>query len=213
MNRLTLTCALLATALAAAPAALAQTGPAESGHGPMGMDRAAMEARMFEMLDTDGDGVISPEEWAARTEVMRRAGPLLRAEAIIERFDTDGDGSLNAEELATAMGELRGRMDGMRGQRAGRGSNAGMHSAQRRWMRAGAAMPSDRIAEMFARLDTDGDGAISPEEFEAGIAAMAGMGDGMRAAPRHRHGMNEAPRQRRSEDRPQRYRMAPQRGQ
>jgi len=210
MSRFTLPLALFGAALVAVPVALAQDAPARGMAGHMGMDRAAVEARMFGMLDTDGDGVISAEEWAARAEVMRNAGPLLRAEAIIERFDADGDGGLNAEELAKAMTEMRAAMaerargDGMRGQRGG-WRNAGP--------RAGGEPPAGRIAEMFGRIDTDGDGAISPEEFEAGVRAMGGQMQGRGMAPARRDGMREAPQRRGPGAGPQQRHMHPQRGQ
>jgi len=214
MNRFTLPLALLGAALVAVPAALAQDMPARGMAGALGMDPAALEARMFEMLDTDGDGVVSAEEWAARREVMRGAGPLLRAEAIIERFDADGDGGLNAEELAAALTEMRGEM-AQRARGAGKRGQDG--AAMRGWRnpgpRAGGEVPASHIAEMFDRIDTDGDGTISPEEFKAGFRAMAGQQHGRGALPLRRDGMREAPAQRGQGAGPQHRRMHPQRGQ
>ena len=71
----------------------------------------------FAAFDTDGDGTISPAEWAAALDRLPpRMAENLRsltaepdprevaaAQRLIARFDRDGDGRLDARELAAAM--------------------------------------------------------------------------------------------------------------
>lgn len=148
----------------------AGSGPAERS------DRGAMRAQMvermqelgvegftdhmreragerFAILDADGDGVVSREEFLAATGE--------RAETMFERMEPNEDG------VVTRSGRERGQMGrhhrGPRGE--GRGGMRGMDADER------AEHMSERAAEQFARLDTDGDGMISLEEFEAGLQA------------------------------------------
>lgn len=101
----------------------------------------------MEMLDTDKDGQISPEELAA--------GRKQRAEELRTRFDADGDGKLtvqeleqgrmgrrldpatidadkngdiSADELTTSMEKMRERFRGMRDKRDAMGSGSGSAS-------------------------------------------------------------------------------------
>lgn len=69
-------------------------------------------ARMFDRLDSDGDGVVSRETLEARG---RDRGP--RIEQMIERFDEDGDGGLNEAEFETAQAEMRARWNDRKGRR------------------------------------------------------------------------------------------------
>lgn len=63
--------------------------------------RASREARALERLDTNGDGVLSDEERAARSRRHRRGRPVPRG-VLLPRFDTDQDGVLSEEERAAA---------------------------------------------------------------------------------------------------------------
>ncbi len=122
--RLTTTAALTALALATLPAAAqtaAEPGTAAGEAGPMMTPFADVDVAplVFDALDTDGDGVISPEELEAavaeldpraqaalvRTLVDDDARRLAMAEAMVARLDTDGDGVLSAEEIAAGMAE------------------------------------------------------------------------------------------------------------
>jgi EF hand domain-containing protein len=87
---------LLVTLVAAAVAALAITSLAQPPDGPpprRGANRGPGEPnmppppdRLFEALDTDHDGALSPQEIAKATESLKK-------------IDDDGDGSLSREEL------------------------------------------------------------------------------------------------------------------
>ena len=74
--------------LAVSTAALAQQGG--GGGGPI----------TFESLDTDGDGVITKEEFTANFQPRAREGrEPPDPEMVFGRWDSDGDGEITAEEF------------------------------------------------------------------------------------------------------------------
>ncbi len=85
-------------------------------------------------------------------------GPMTRSPTLIK----NGDGAITEQELTTAQGE---RLAG--------------HAAQGAPMRGAANRPA------FAAFDRNGDGRLTPQEFEAGQRAQMqsrpgmGMGSGM----------------------------------
>ncbi|WP_431324388.1 EF-hand domain-containing protein [Rhizobium sp. YTU87027] len=99
---------------------------------------------LFTSLDTDGDGVVSQEEFVAGrpSDVSEE-----QAANLFNSFDTEGSGSLTADRLQEAM------------------------SANAPPIGAGSPPPSssdDSLSDLFSSLDTDGDGVISQAEFAAG---------------------------------------------
>ncbi|MBK7645205.1 MAG: EF-hand domain-containing protein [Planctomycetes bacterium] len=87
----------------------------------LGIDRAG-----FALYDKDGDGRISPAEFAKRYEVLTRnagafpapigKGGLRKAEAVAPadlalRYDQDGDATLDRNELRAYLGGLRSRVE------------------------------------------------------------------------------------------------------
>jgi hypothetical protein len=123
----------------------------EMGEGPRGMFD-------FATADTDQDGKITPEEFAAY-RLAQVAG-----------IDADGDGKLSVAEIAAQQ---------MRGIQA----RAEKRAAQ---MIESHDVDGDRLlsieelaappmgAKLLSRLDTDGDGAVSQAEFDAMQARMQG---------------------------------------
>lgn len=94
-------------------------------------------------------------------EIETRAAE--RAQWMIEAWDTDGDGLLSAEELAAGHGA---RMETMRERAAAWSEEARVRGPRSR------ASARDRGADgawMLQRMDTDGDGVISREEFDAAM--------------------------------------------
>ncbi|WP_209426590.1 EF-hand domain-containing protein [Pararhodobacter sp. SW119] len=172
MRLITLTAVL---ALIAAPALAASHAT--------GM-RGALPSFDFNAADTDGDGALSRAEFtaymqdrmaAARDEMRDR-----RVTAIMEAGDTDGDGMLTAEELRTGLeavaearkerrAEWRERRSSSRdAQRSeNRAERRGHHDGMRpgRHGRMDRGSMEQRHERMFDRIDADGDGTISAEEF------------------------------------------------
>lgn len=147
----TLILALAATSLTAGGVAYAQ----ETQRGA-DMTRSAAETRaatQFARMDANSDGVLNAADREAR---MR---------ARFDAQDADGNGQLSFEEVQASR-EARGEAREER--RAERGTEGrGGHRMGRRGMRGGGEMHG----MMMDRADTDGDGAISQAEFNAGALA------------------------------------------
>ena len=64
----------------------------------------AIGLRTFDQVDTEGDGQITPDDWAAffAAHQMDRAA----ADEVFERFDTDHDGRLSRRETMDRLQEF-----------------------------------------------------------------------------------------------------------
>jgi hypothetical protein len=123
-------------------------------------------AEMVKRADTDGNGRLSLAEFVkARTAMI---------EQYFARMDTDGDGMLDEKEVAAAAEQMRSMAGagrgGFRRPEGQRPQRPGAEQAQRpEGQRPGAAGLGDAA---FGRLDRDGNGSLSREEFEEGMARM-----------------------------------------
>lgn len=137
-----------------------------NGDGVLSMaDAEAAMAERFATIDADGNGSISPEEFANQRETARAA----RAGDMVERLDTDGNGELSAEELAAGRSEAR---DGERG-----GKKMARGGGRR-------GNPMERLERLIERFDTDGDSALTEAEFDAAVAEMKERRGGKRGEKR-----------------------------
>lgn len=157
-------------------------------------DRQAHHQEMFAKADANGDGELSQAEMKAmhearkeRREERREARAEKRADRMAERFakmDTDNSGGLSQAELR-AMHEARGeRHEGTReGRRGGKHGKRGGHGERGAHMLLKMAdQDGDKsvtraefdagLAAHFAKVDSNGDGAISAEERETAHKAM-----------------------------------------
>lgn len=127
-------------------------------------------AEAFKRADADGDGKVSKDEFvkARSTE----------SEQMFERIDANHDGFIEPEEGRRFMETVRGAManreagprpGGDRRPEGPRGTGARPEGAG---ARPGAGGPG---AEMFQRFDGDGNGQLSPDEFEAGMMRLREM--------------------------------------
>ncbi|MFM8378038.1 MAG: EF-hand domain-containing protein [Planctomycetia bacterium] len=138
-------------------------------------DRDPVE--MLKRADTDGDGKVNRDEF-----IKARTADL---EAAFGRIDADGDGKIDESE-ATAAGErMRSlgpggregfrRSDGPRGprpdgERPRRPDGDGPPLLGGEWPQRPGGGPGGE--EAFGRLDRDGNGTLSREEFTEGMARM-----------------------------------------
>lgn len=113
---------------------------------------------MFQMMDTNGDGKISPAEHAAGSKMM------------FQKMDANGDGKVTAAEMGTFHDKM------MAGQKA---KPMGMSSADKIKVmdtNGDGVLSGDEHAAgakvMFDKMDTDKDGYLTKAELEAGHAKM-----------------------------------------
>lgn len=163
LARLLATSCVAGLALAASPS-LAEEEEGRPARGPRDPQRMQ---RLLEEFDTDGDGQLSREErQAARERRMAEGGRgAERLKRIKERFDADGDGVLSDEERQAARAEM-GRDGGRRGRR---GPGAGRGGSERGGR--GGMLRADP-ASLFDRIDEDGDGQVTKEQFVRFVESM-----------------------------------------
>lgn len=118
----------------------------------------------WEKADTDGDGRLSPEEFAALPRLREVDEEKLAR--LFGRLDKDGDGFLSREELETVFRPGRGEgRDAFRRlgelDRDGSGGVDFEEFSAGPWFRN---LPEEKRREVFQRLDTDGDGEITPRD-------------------------------------------------
>ena len=151
MRKLTLV--LSTAALAMSGAAFAQPAPGMHRM-PMGdVTRAQAQQRAEQMLarmDANKDGTLNEADRAARKA------------AVFDRLDSDKDGQVTKAEMSAAHSAREGKWEGRESKRDAK--RPAMTDAQK----------AERHAAHFARMDTDGSGAISRAEFDA----MKGMRGG-----------------------------------
>ena len=149
----------------------------------------------FTEIDTDGDGLLSRAEVEAHIQARidawhtgSDAAWQARVERMVEQLmdHADADGRLDADALRTG---LLAMMDTRRST-AGTGTRADRHR------RGGMDVRSSWIERMFDRIDSDGDGTITRDEFDAAMAQM-----GQRRHMRGHHRNMDHGRMDRSDDR------------
>lgn len=122
-----------------------------SGIGGLGSFSSAQFEKMFTRIDTNADGAVTRDEFIAGAPDDVSAD---KAGSLFDKLDGEGSGALSQSDLATAFQQMAATMQ------------AGMIQAQAGAMGGGGERPD--ASELFAKLDTDGDGSVSREEFVAG---------------------------------------------
>ena len=141
----------LVVVLGCVPAAVAVAQP------PM----ESSPAEMVKRADADGDGKVSRDEFIkARTTALEQA---------FARMDTDGDGKLDEKEVEAGAAQARAMgpagLGGFRRPDADRPQRPGADRPQR----PGAGAMAE---QGFDRMDADGDGKLSKEEFATGMKRL-----------------------------------------
>jgi len=134
--------------------------------------------------DTDGDGKISRAEFEAMPRIQGL--PEEKREHLFARLDKDGDGFISAEERGGGMSGPRGRENPI--QRLADLDTDGSGGISFEEFKAGAffkKLPLEKQKEMFARLDTDGDGQLTPKDRPQPHRRYEGRGWGLRQILSH----------------------------
>lgn len=120
---------------------------------PTGRGPAGKEA------DLDGDGFISKEEF----QTLKRIGkvPAEKRDALFKRLDKDTDGKLSPPELK-GLAKPHPAMKKIWLLDADKGGSVSLEEFQRGEF--ASKLPLERQKKIFKRLDTDGDGVISPKD-------------------------------------------------
>lgn len=143
--------ALAGISLLASTAALAQ--PGERNPGPMTRAEVSQKAaERFQKMDLNSDGVLD------------LADRELRREQRIARLDTDGNGAISKAERDAAR-EARQERRAERMAERGQSAEAGERRARGKHHRG--MRGKHRGGGMMAKADTNGDGRLTLQEFQA----------------------------------------------
>ncbi|WP_263419935.1 EF-hand domain-containing protein [Streptomyces venezuelae] len=154
--------------------------------------------RIFAMLDVDGDGVITREEYLSRVDRVASAvgrdasHPVVAAsraahDAVFQDMDADHDGRVTFEEYRswvgheaferfcrTALGSLFDIAD--------TDADGCLDRAEFICLRTAAGNADTDVSAAFDALDIDGDGLIDRDEYLAGIRDFVTTGSSPMAA-------------------------------
>jgi len=111
----------------------------------------------YAALDADGDGNVTPEEFAAGCAKLKPPVAPSQAPELFKKLDADGSGKMTPEEFYDTMGAPD----------AFAGPALTLPEFKKR-AKESFGSPKDA----YAAFDADGDGKVSPEEFEAGAAKL-----------------------------------------
>ncbi|MET9518023.1 EF-hand domain-containing protein [Streptomyces sp. NPDC002994] len=151
------------------------------------MDAIAAKRDIFTMLDADGDGVISRQEYLARPERAAAAtgrdrdDPLVSLartahERVYASMDANDDGKVTFEEYAAwagadAFDEVCRQALGSLFDLADTDSDGALSQAEFTRLREALGNPLDHANTAFEALDADGDGRIDRAAYLASIRA------------------------------------------
>jgi hypothetical protein len=161
------------TRVLAAGVALLVMLPLAAQERPRGPAGGRDPREMLKRADTNGDGRLDRKEFvAARTAEMEEA---------FGRIDTNGDGLLDEQEIgqfSERMREQAGRAGvGPAGERRPEGPGSerrpeGGAGRRPEGPRPGGEPDAAMAEQFFERMDTDGDGKLSREEYLAGAQRL-----------------------------------------
>ncbi|MGN8002485.1 XopAW family type III secretion system calcium-binding effector [Acidovorax sp. 22279] len=124
--------------------------------------------RLLSKIDTDGSGGVSDTELQGLLDnVAKKTGVSSQTSAadLVKQYDANGDGSLNADELGKTLQSVLPPPPSTMAFAQSRGGE-GSSSATSATGQAGD--------DLFGKVDSDGDGAVSKTELQALLEAMSG---------------------------------------
>jgi Ca2+-binding EF-hand superfamily protein len=139
-----------------------QDSPRYEKDGKRGLDRPFVEA--WKIADANRDGFISKEEFAMMPRLEKL--PEEKRVLLFERIDKNGDGKLGRDELMQMAGPRDGAVDQpeKRLWELDTDRSGGISFEE---LKAGPIfkkLSPEKQQRLFARLDTDGDGVITPQD-------------------------------------------------
>ncbi len=147
--------------------AISSTG---GGYDHMSIEQ--MRQKIFKTWDTNGDGSIdNSEAQTAAATMSQDTGLSITADQIMSIFDTDQNGSISQTEFTQASSTWEDHMKNLM-DAAGMSSMGPPPPPQD----SNAVSQLSNLADqIFAAMDTDGDGTISQTEFEAAMQQLTGQ--------------------------------------
>jgi len=140
-----------------------QQEPSKDGNGPRrGPERPFVDA--WRIADADHDGFISKAEFDAMPRILNL--PEEKRGTIFERLDKDADGKLSRDELGR-FGKAHGEPQDHPMQRLWEldsDKSGGISFEEFKKGPLFAKLPLEKQEGVFRRLDTDGDGFITPKD-------------------------------------------------
>ena len=124
--------------------------------------------RLLSKIDTDGSGGVSDTELQGLLDdVAKKTGvsSLTSAADLVKQYDANGDGSLNADELGKTLQSVLPPPPSTMAFAQSRGGE-GSSSA--------TSATGQAADDLFGKVDSDGDGAVSKTELQALLEAMSG---------------------------------------
>ena len=121
--------------------------------------------RLLSKIDTDGSGGVSDTELQGLLDdVAKKTGVSSQTSAadLVQQYDANGDGSLNADELGKTLQSVLPPPPST------------MAFAQSRSGDSSSAATGQAGDDLFGKVDSDGDGAVSKTELQALLEAMSG---------------------------------------
>jgi Ca2+-binding EF-hand superfamily protein len=136
-----------------------------------GPDPAKLQQRLFAKLDGNGDNAIDKTELKSFLDYVssKTGGESVDSDALLKTIDTDGSGSISSDELSENGKAL---FDQLRDQLM----SAQLSSSSAAPPPPPGSPPGDP-EEMFASIDSNGDGSIAKSELETFLADRS-QGDG-----------------------------------
>ena len=117
--------------------------------------------RLLSKIDADGNGGVSDTELQGLLDDVAKISGVssqTRAADLVKRYDSNGDGNLNADELGKTMQSVLPPPPSTMAFAQSRGDSATGQAGD----------------DLFGKVDSDGDGAVSKTELQALLEAMSG---------------------------------------